>query len=196
MDTEDILPGMKLVLLRKDGRNHHTTVVEVQGDKIIIDASDATESFLGEIKKQTLDVHIVVNNTTYTWQEVSFRKKDNRYLLIVEGNPKVMNRRKYPRYPMSNTCEIRFPNKNHSVDGRMVNISAGGYAFKCMEPGLESMVGEPVELIIHDFELMKDEPLQASIIRCTVEQDVAIVGCRMLEDNDEIKAYVESRMGR
>ena len=196
MDTEDILPGMKLVLLRKDGRNYHTTVVEVQGDKIIIDASAETESFLGEIKKQTLDVHIVVNNTTYTWQEVSFRKKDNRYLLIVEGNPKVMNRRKYPRYPMSNTCEIRFPNKNHSVDGRMVNISAGGYAFKCMEPGLESMVGEPVELIIHDFELMKDEPLQASIIRCTVEQDVAIVGCRMLEDNDEIKAYVESRMGR
>lgn len=65
-----------------------------------------------------------------------------------------------------------------------------------MDPSLESMIGEPVELIIHDFELLKDKPLQAVIIRCTVEQDVGIVGCRMLEDSEEIRAYVESRMGK
>lgn len=198
MNMEDILPGMKLILLRHDGNKHHTTVVDTQGDKIVIDASDEAEKFLDEIKKQKLDVHIIVNNTTYTWQEVSFCKKDNRYLLTVEGNPKVMNRRKYPRYPMSNACEIRLPNQKSSINGRLVNISAGGYAFRCMnmEAGLDSMVGEPVEIVIHDFELLKGRPLQAVIIRCTVEQDVAMVGCRMLEDNEEIKTYVESRMGR
>lgn len=196
MDIDDILPGMKLILFKHDGSEHRTTVVNISEDKIYIDASAETESFMGEIAKQKLDVHIVVNNATYIWQEVSIRKKDRYYLLMVEGNPKVMNRRKYPRYPMGNACEIRFSDKKVSVSGRMVNISAGGYAFKCREAGLDSMVGEPVEIIIHDFELLKDKVLQGVIIRATVNQDISIVGCRMLEDNMEIRDYVESRIKR
>ena len=196
MDTEDILPGMKLILVGNGGREHHTTVVDAQEGKIVIDASGETENFLAEEKKTRLDVHIVVNNTTYTWQEVTIRKKDDQYLLMVEGNPKVKNRRKYPRYPMNNACEVRIPGKQRSIKGKMVNLSAGGYAFKCMETGLDSMIGEPIELIIHDFELLNGSPLPAVIIRSTDNHDISVVGCRMLEDNAEIKAYVESKIRR
>lgn len=92
---------------------------------ILINASDETENFLKEAKKQTLDVHI--------------------------------------------------------VNGKMVNISAGGYAFKCMGMDIESMIGEPIELIIHDFALMDGKPLPGVIIRSTDNQDVSIVGCRMMD---------------
>jgi len=194
MNIEDIKPGMKLVLINHENREYHTSVMAVQNQKILIDDSDETHSFMDENKKKKLDVHIMVNNTTYTWQDVYFSKKEDHYLLEVEGNPKVKNRRKYPRYPMSNSCEIRFPNKNHSIKGRMVNISAGGYAFKCMETGLDSMSGEPIELIIHNFDLLDETPLPGVIIRVTEDQDVCIVGCRMLEDSMEIKEYVESKL--
>ena len=195
MSIEDIIPGMKLILIGA-GSEYHTVVADVQESHISIVATPEAEEFITAVRKQALEVRIVVNNTTYTWQEVMVHKKNEQYQLQVEGNPKVMNRRKYPRYPLSNTCEIRFPEQNRSINGKMVNISAGGFAFKCMYSEVDKMIGQPIELMIHDFELLQNRPLAGVIIRSTDDRDISIVGCRMLEDSIEIKNYVEGKLKR
>ncbi|MBQ7933491.1 MAG: PilZ domain-containing protein [Lachnospiraceae bacterium] len=195
MSIEDIIPGMKLILIGA-GSEYHTVVADVQESHISIVATPEAEEFITAVRKQALEVRIVVNNTTYTWQEVMVHKKNEQYQLQVEGNPKVMNRRKYPRYPLSNTCEIRFPEQNRSINGKMVNISAGGFAFKCMDSEVDKLIGQPIELMIHDFELLQNRPLAGVIIRSTDDRDISIVGCRMLEDSIEIKNYVEGKLKR
>ena len=97
MNTDDIQPGMKLVLISKDSTEHHTSVVLNENGKIYIEATVATQNFIDNLDKFKPDVHVIVNNTTYTWQKVNIQNKNGQFILMVDGNPKVMNRRKYPR---------------------------------------------------------------------------------------------------
>ena len=196
MNTDDIQPGMKLVLIGKASTEHHTSVVLNENGKIYFEATVATQNFIDNLDKFKPDVHVIVNNTTYTWQKVNIQSKNGQFILMVDGNPKVMNRRKYPRLPLKNDCEIRLPNTGQIINGKMVNISAGGYCFKCMESGFMTMTREPVEVIIHDFDILKGQKLSGVIIRSTEDRDVSIVGCRMLEDNMEIKEFVEEKIMR
>ena len=51
------------------------------------------------------------------------------YQLVVGDNLKVVKRRKQARVSMNNACEIEIKEKNLSLKGTMVNLSAGGFAF-------------------------------------------------------------------
>lgn len=199
MSTKDITQGMRVKLIETGTKEKYKTeVAELHNEKILLNTSAATQAYLKDYKKNTYEVHINVNNTTYTWQGVEIKKvtlnKTEYYQLITEGNPTVMNRRMHPRLPMSNACDILIRVKNQTFKGKMVNISAGGYAFACDAPEFDNSVGTKVELIIHDFELTKGKDLPAKIIRSTFDQGKYIVGCRMPEDNLEIQQYVEKRM--
>lgn len=72
----------------------------------------------------------------------------------------------------------------------MVNISAGGYAFACRDDVFAGVVGERVQLTIQDFALLGGKSLAGIVIRSTNDHGTYIVGCRMLQDNKEIEAYV------
>ena len=74
----------------------------------------------------------------------------------------------------------------------MSNISAGGYAFVCRDEAFANARNEVVEVIINDLKGIKEGPLKAVILRCTNNDGEYIIGCRMLEDNIEIKKYVEN----
>ena len=51
-----------------------------------------------------------VNNALYTWEDVSVSAASNAgansYRIAVATNPKVINRRKYPRTPVANACTV------------------------------------------------------------------------------------------
>ena len=113
---------------------------------------------------------------------------------MIEGNPKVANRRMHPRYPMKNSCDILMKSNNRSFRGNMVNISAGGYAFSCSAEDFKEAIGEKIELTIHNFDLVQGKTLPAKIIRSTYDQGRYLVGCRMQEDSTVIQKYVEERM--
>ena len=53
---------------------------------------------------------------------------------------------------------------------------------------------QKVEVTIHNFEEVENKPLEAVVIRCTIDRGEYIVGCRMLEDNQNILEYVEKNM--
>ena len=199
MSLEDVTVGMKVILLAQGSKQeHHTEVIAVKEDKIFIEATAQLQEYLTENAKKKYDVRIVVNNSVYLWNDVEIGKKvkdaEGHIQLLLEGNPKVLNRRKHPRLPLSNSCDILLKGKSRSFNGKVVNISAGGFAFACKDKEFASANGEVVQMTIHDFELLQGEPLTGIIIRSTDDNGTYIVGCRMPEDHEGIQKYVSARM--
>jgi len=198
MNTEDITAGMSVELSEHGSKvKYETEVAGVKEDVILLEASTKTESFLGDTHKKKYDISIVVNNAMYIWNEVEIKKAghgDKHYEVIIEGSPKVMNRRKHPRLPMKNTCEVLLKDANKTFKAQMVNISAGGYAFACRDAAFAEVVGQRIDITINDFTLLEGKPLKGVGIRSTNDHGTYIVGCRMLQDNKEIEAYVEKNM--
>ena len=107
-----------------------------------------------------------------------------------------MNRIKHPRLAMTNSCDIKLKAKNRSFTGKLVNISAGGYAFSCKASEFADAAGEVVEVTIHNFDLLKGKALTGIIIRSSNDNGTYIVGCRMPDDNQEILHYVKEKIGK
>lgn len=198
MSTEDITVGMSIEIAEHGSKTkYESEVAGVKEDMIFLDASAKTTAFLGDIGKKKYDISIVVNNAMYIWNEVVIKKAahgDKQYEVVIDGNPKVMNRRKYPRLPMKNSCEVLLKDSNKTFKAQMVNISAGGYAFACKDDAFSDVVGQRVQLTIQNFELLGGKSLVGIVIRSTNDHGTYIVGCRMLQDNKEIEAYVAQKM--
>lgn len=75
-----------------------------------------------------------------------------------------------------------------------MNISAGGFAFSSAAREFADALGEQIEVTIQNFELLNGEALQGIIIRSSDDAGRFIVGCRMLEDNMQIRDYVQERI--
>ena len=199
MSTEDIEKGMSVELsVHGSKQKFETEVAGVTEGGILVERNAQTEAFFENIKKTKYDINVVVNNVMYIWNEVSAKKSDldgkKCYEVQIESNPKVVNRRKYPRLSMKNACEVLIRTKNQNFKAQMVNISAGGYAFDCRDEAFANVVGERVDLKIQDFLVTGGKVLAGIVIRSTNDRGNYIVGCRMLQDNKEIAAYVEKQM--
>ena len=199
MNLEDISAGMKVLMIPEGSKKEYSAeVASAEGVEMRIKPSEEVEDFFEENHggKHKYEVHVIVNNAIYIWNDIKLGKQDAQgcYLLKLEENPKVMNRRKYPRLPMRNTCDGTWYTDGAKFDGRMVNISAGGFAFACKDERFAEAVGEQVFLKIHDFDVLQGKALSGIIIRCTDNDDTYIIGCRMLQDSTEILNYVNARM--
>jgi len=199
MSLEDVVPGMKVLLIPEGSKKEYSAeVVYAEGVEMRIQPSDGVEHYFKENQggKQKHEVHVIVNNSVYIWNDIKIRKpdEDGNYVLKLEDNPKVMNRRKYPRLPMRNTCEGSWNEDGAVFAGHMVNISAGGFAFACKDLRFADAIGEQISLRIHDFDVLQDKTLTGVIIRSTDDNGTYIIGCRMLQDNTDILKYVHSKM--
>ena len=135
-----------------------------------------------------------VENVLYSWEETEIHlSKENEkgnYRLIIEKNPQVFNRRKYPRMPLSNACSIRIKGTDKAYQGKMVNISANGFAFAVREELFANSQGNNVVLKVEHFDVLEGLDLEGCIIRSSNNAGEYIVGCRMPQDNEAIKVYV------
>ena len=112
------------------------------------------------------------------------------YRLLVESNPQVFNRRRYPRMPLSNPCTIQYKGSEEKYYGKLVNISANGFAFAVRDESFGLSKGKKVFLDVEDFDVLNGKELEGTIIRSSNNEGEYVVGCRMPEDNDAIKLYV------
>ena len=110
--------------------------------------------------------------------------------LTVETNPQVFNRRKYPRMPIDNQCTIQVEGEDKSYSGKMVNISANGFAFSVRDSVFAHLKDKNVRLYVKDFAVIGGKPLTGCVIRCSDNEGEYIIGCRMPEDSEAIKEYV------
>lgn len=195
MGIKDITPGMFVNVVvnnKHDGNSYKTTVLEVTESGIVTQIP-VWEGRRLEVKKdETYHLQIIVDNQLYNWDNVQISvRKDNSLKITVEGNPSVINRRKYRRMPVVHACEITSEISNKVYTGSMVNISANGFAFSTRETDISKAKGMKVNLQVKDFDVLGGRPLVGHIIRISDNEGEYIVGCRMLDDNMDIYEYVE-----
>lgn len=202
MGIKDAGKGMKLsVIIAEDGRTKecHSEIEEVLSDGITIVSTPEAEKSL-ELKsgRQKYGLQAVVGSSLYTWENVKispFKKNGSSYFkLLLTTNPKVINRRKYPRLAISNSCKVTLKADNRTYDARMVNISANGFAFAVHDSAFANTKGKRVELTIQNLDVVRGMALEGSVIRSTSNDGSYTVGCRMPEDILEIRDYVAAKI--
>ncbi len=199
MGVQDVRVGMKVAVAMKDagtGKQEYIGEVVHRADKAIYVAMDDNgHDIIDKKDKHVLcQLRIVVDNVLYFWNdaEICLAKSDEqgKYKLVIEANPQVFNRRKYPRMPLPNTCTVQVKDGDQLYHGRMVNISANGFAFAIRESLFADMKGKDVLVDINGFEILKGKALEGCIIRSSNNCGEYVVGCRMPQDSEVIKEYV------
>lgn len=195
MGVQDVRPGMKIAVAitgEEERQEYIGEVVECIDSELYVKLEDKGQVVVSrKAENVRCQLRIVVDNVLYCWDNIEIRAdRNDRYLLIVEENPQVYNRRKYPRMPLKNSCIIRVKDTDKAYTGRMVNISANGFAFACREDSFAEIKGKDVYVDVNDFDILGGEPLEGCIIRSSNNGGEYIVGCRMPQDSKVIKEYV------
>ncbi len=189
MGIKDIQNGMPAKLI-VGGQEYRAEIKEVLKEGVVIE----TEHELSISDREAVcTFQIIVENAMYNWEKMNIRanKEKCSYVIMLTGNPKIMNRRRHVRMPLKNDCYVTLPGDNQTYNGKMINLSAGGFAFEVRESRFANAKGKMVGLKVNNFELLKGCELQAKVIRASGENGNYVIGCRLLEDNKDILDYVK-----
>ena len=200
MGIGDAKPGMKVVLIAKNGSSSFTAHGEVAESldggitaRLHVPSGSSIDT---RNKNFTYELQVSVTNALYIWEnaEISTMRSQSSdmYKITVSTNPKVVNRRKYPRMPLSNKCTITVKQTGKQYNGQMINLSAGGFAFSVRDNFFASAIGSDITLSIPDLPVENARQLEGHIIRSTDDENIFIVGCRMPEDNTAVEQYVRN----
>lgn len=198
MGVQDVRAGMKVSIAPNNatGKKEYLGEVAERIDKnLYVTLEEAGQVIVDKHEKYVLcQLRIVVDNVLYVWKDIevslSAHGEAGKYKLLVENNPQVFNRRKYPRMPLANSCSIKLKGNEQSYPGKMVNISANGFAFATKEGTFAESKGKDIVVEVKNFELLGGKSLEGCIIRSSNNDGEYIIGCRMPEDSKEIKEYV------
>ena len=196
MGVQDVRAGMKIAVAFNgaDKKEYIGEVVDCVDKQVYVNLEDNRQDVVDKREQAICQLRIVVDNTLYSWDNVEIvltkAGESGKYKLTVETNPQVFNRRKYPRMPLTNTCIIQVKGEDKSYQGRMVNISANGFAFACRDSLFAEAKGKDVVVEVRDFAVLNGKPLEGCIIRSSNNDGEYVVGCRMPQDSQIIKEYV------
>ena len=197
MNVSDIKSGMKFRMVIEDQTNAKEEYTGEVGDRkdnnVYININNRA-AFDDKRRNLKCSFNAVVDNVLYCWNGIAIHNvkagEKGQFKLTIDTNPQVYNRRKYPRMPLDNKCTISVDGTDITYYGHMVNISANGFAFSVNDSSFENMKGKNIVIEIDNFDVIKDKEIQGCIIRCSNDEGNYIVGCRMPEDSNEIKDYV------
>lgn len=197
MNVSDIKSGMKFRMViegQTNAREEYTgEVVDRKDNNVYININNRA-AFDDKRRNLKCSFNAVVDNVLYCWNDIAIHNvkagEKGQFKLTIDTNPQVYNRRKYPRMPINNKCTISVDGTDITYYGHMVNISANGFAFSVNDSSFENMKGKNIVIEIDNFDVIKDKEIQGCIIRCSNDEGNYIVGCRMPEDSNEIKDYV------
>ena len=197
MGVQDVRSGMKISISNVNGvkKEYSGEVVERKGNELYITVDEKDSELFDKKDKHTrCNFNIVVDNVLYYWENISIRHskaaESGEYKLYIESNPQVHNRRKYPRMPIANACTIKFENDDKTYNGRMVNVSANGFAFSVCDSAFVNAKDKNIIVSVDNFDEICTNPLEGCIIRCSNNDGEYTVGCRMPEDSPAIQKYV------
>lgn len=199
MGVQDVRSGMKISISNVNGvkKEYSGEVVERKGNELYITVDEKDSELFDKKDKHTrCNFNIVVDNVLYYWENISIRhskaSESGEYKLYIESNPQVHNRRKYPSMPIANACTIKFENDDKTYNGRMVNVSANGFAFSVCDSAFVNAKDQNIIVSVDNFDEICTNPLEGCIIRCSNNDGEYTVGCRMPEDIISIKHYVNN----
>lgn len=195
MGAKDLVPGMRGILSftkdANDNEKYHGEIVKSEEESVLI-------KFGKELPVKRLPANcflqITAGNVLYCWDNVEISKlvdkADYAYLISVTARAEIINRRKYPRIEVSNSCTITMKKTGSTYKGRLCNVSANGFSFKVTDKAFEDAKGETVSVDIDNFAISDSSHLEGRIIRSSNNEGSFIVGCQMPEDNHSIMQYV------
>lgn len=82
-----------------------------------------------------------------------------------QGNPAIINRRKYRRMPLVHVCDISSEMSGKTYKGKMVNISANGFAFSTRAADIKNAKGMKVSVQVRDLPVLGGRMLVGHVIR-------------------------------
>lgn len=198
MDVSDIRSGMHLVIKEVSDsavKEYKAKISQIMDEGFVVRPLAGASGVFQYNKSFAYNIEVVVDNNIYAWDNVKITQhKDGSYQITFTGNPKVTNRRKYPRMNLTNSCSIKGDGTNLEFAGKMSNISAGGFAFSLISSDIEQLRNKPVTVTVDNFGVTGVDKLEGVIIRITKGDDRYYVGCRMNEDNMLIGKYVEQHI--
>lgn len=203
MGVQDIKAGMKVELVAYSGKDSNTRTLQgevvEQKENEVVAVLAKNQTLSGHDSRETVyHLQIVADNILYNWEDVRpqpVKGREGNYVrLSIRSNPKIMNRRKYPRMPLTSPCVITFAESGKNFSGRMVNISANGFAFSSAAEEFADAKGQKLSVSVSDFAPAQRRALEGTIIRSTQDEGSYIVGCRMPEDDTAIMDYVREAM--
>lgn len=194
MGVQDVTPGMKVTVKLDREENAHKEhtgkILSVTGKELLL-SLDLDSRLLTQT--ETCRLHVMVDNILYNWSNVRIAPDKHQgtscFRLVIDNNPEVLNRRKYPRMPLNSPCRVAIQGTSTTLDGNMINISAGGFALSVTNDIFSRESGHTVRVVIENSSLPVTE-LEGKIIRCTDNHGNYIIGCRMPEDNNALLEYV------
>lgn len=194
MGTEDVQPGMKLSVALKDGKNYYGEVLTRENNTLSIFLANAPK--LTEVTECKLQV--TVGNVLYCWDPAKIvhteQEEDSHFTIQIESRPKINNRRKYPRLDISNACTITLADGTTTMEGKLDNLSANGFAFLTHDRYFATHKDVDIRVKIHNFDLPQHDVLEGRVIRCSDNEGLYIVGCQMPGDDFFIRDYVKGKM--
>lgn len=195
MGVKDIRPGMR-ALIEKAGDKavYSGNILDVHGDTLVVSSPTAGGRTLDAKNASGLHLQIVVANVLYNWDKLKLNtQKDGSVSITVSGDPTIVNRRRFPRMPLSNPCAILNSKNEKVAAGHLENISAGGFAFTIPANGMLPTAGNTVHLRVENFDhILPNSLLEGTVIRVSVRDGKCTIGCRMAEDNTAIHQYVKT----
>ena len=201
MGIDDVKRGMKMTVTVHDDASskdieYHGELLEQVENTLFA----SLEKKLSLPKPAACTVQVTVGNVLYCWSHAKIQSDSGKtaaeetYRIQITSRPQIINRRKYPRMDISNTCTITVKNSGETFKGQLDNISANGFALLVKDPFFASAKGRDISIAIDNFALTSHSVLEGRIIRSSENEGTYIVGCQMPEDNYYIMEYIESAL--
>ena len=194
MGTEDIKPGMKLTVTLGETQNYYGEALACENNTLSISLANAPK--LPDLTECRLQV--TVGNVLYCWNSAKImhtaKEAASSFTVQIESRPKINNRRKYPRLDITNACTITLSDGTTSIQGKLDNLSANGFAFLTHDNYFATHKDVDIHIKIHNFDLPQHDELDGHVIRCSDSEGLYIVGCQMPGDDFFIRDYVKSRL--
>lgn len=188
MGIADVTPGMKILIRTTEDVVYTGELISHTPDSVLVSLDNAP------VFSTPVDcsLQIIVGNIIYFWEKVQLASAGANYTILLRSRSKILNRRKYPRIDISNTCTVTLADSGETYTGKLDNLSANGFALIMTSPIFADCHGKEISVHIHDFALPTHAELNGRIIRCSNNDGMYIIGCQMPEDDYQIKKYVES----
>ena len=188
MGIADVTPGMKILIRTTEDVVYTGELISHTPDSVLVSLDNAP-MFSTPVD---CSLQIIVGNIIYFWEKVQLASAEANYTILLRSRSKILNRRKYPRIDISNTCTVTLADSGETYTGKLDNLSANGFALIMTSPIFADCHGKEISVHIHDFALPTHAELNGRIIRCSNNDGMYIIGCQMPEDDYQIKKYVES----
>ena len=162
MGVEDLLPGMKLMVEVGTDNKYYGELISHDDDVMTIRLNN--DGIIADITecKGLITVGIVL----YCWDKVRVivSGAERSYSVFIESCAKINNRRKYPRVDIDNSCTVTIKDTGRSIECKLDNISANGFAFITRDACFMDHKSEEISMEIHDFVLTRHNRLEGRVI--------------------------------